>query len=240
MDLTKREIVATGAGALIASAFSNQAKATSNPVSTIDVTAQTQLAIDYYTSLNIRSGFILDKASAKMIIFENGRAVAETSALYGRGQGGNERLDEKATPEGTFNLEILSHPSYNRWYGGSVIAFQWSSSGFVYAIHQTYLGNPSENREQRLATPTPDDNDISNGCINVSPEFYDRLIEEIRKHIRSGYPNRFGGSLPIMGSMPETDDVNFTRTRQVLGIPVDFRPHAQPNSRNEHQAIPAP
>jgi hypothetical protein len=33
-----------------------------------------------------------------------------------------------------------------------------------------------EQRTERLASPTPEDNRISHGCINVSPTFYSKVV----------------------------------------------------------------
>src|SRR5690606_886190 len=37
-------------------------------------------------------------------------------------------------------------------------------------------GVPSERRPQRLASPTPDDNRVTHGCINVAPDFYEQVV----------------------------------------------------------------
>jgi hypothetical protein len=208
------------------------AQSTADRNSRIEVSDQTQFAIDYYSSRGVRLGFVLDKANAKMVIFENGQAIAQSPTLYGRGEGGDERPEAKATPEGTFNLELLIHPDYDRWYGGSLIVFEYRNPTLALAIHITYQGNPAERRDQRLATPTPDDNNISNGCINVPIDFYNQLIDALHRHVQMGYANVFGGHLPILGSMPRQDDANFTRTRAALGIPADFQPQIRPDRTN--------
>ena len=41
---------------------------------------------------------------------------------------------------------------------------------------RTATGVPSEKRVERLASPTPDDNRITHGCINVAPEFYEQVV----------------------------------------------------------------
>ena len=47
------------------------------------------------------------------------------------------------------------------WPGGS-----WS----------TATGVPAERRPERLASPTPEDNRVTHGCINVAPEFYEGVV----------------------------------------------------------------
>jgi hypothetical protein len=44
------------------------------------------------------------------------------------------------------------------------------------SMHPTATGVPAEKRPERLASPTPDDNRITHGCINVSPEFYEQVV----------------------------------------------------------------
>ena len=63
------------------------------------------------------------------------------------------------------------------WFGHS--GFRIEIEGAVLLIDPWLGGNPlfpSERRAERLATPTPDDNRITHGCINVSPEFYEQVV----------------------------------------------------------------
>jgi hypothetical protein len=43
-------------------------------------------------------------------------------------------------------------------------------------MHPMPPGTPAEKRAERLASPTPDDNRVTHGCINVSPEFYEQVV----------------------------------------------------------------
>jgi hypothetical protein len=43
-------------------------------------------------------------------------------------------------------------------------------------MHRVVTGTPKDHRLQRLATPTPLDNRISFGCINVPIDFFDRTL----------------------------------------------------------------
>jgi hypothetical protein len=36
-----------------------------------------------------------------------------------------------------------------------------------------------ERRQQRLRSPTPDDNRITYGCINVAPGFYNKVVSPL-------------------------------------------------------------
>jgi hypothetical protein len=53
----------------------------------------------------------------------------------------------------------------------------WVDYDSAVSIHPVATGVPAERRVQRLASPTPDDNRITHGCINVSPEFYEGIIQ---------------------------------------------------------------
>ncbi|MDB5417089.1 MAG: hypothetical protein JWP50_508, partial [Phenylobacterium sp.] len=44
------------------------------------------------------------------------------------------------------------------------------------SLHRVITTKPKERRLQRLATPTPADNRISYGCINVPARFYDSVV----------------------------------------------------------------
>jgi hypothetical protein len=53
----------------------------------------------------------------------------------------------------------------------------WVDYDSAVSIHPISLGAPSERRAERLASPTPDDNRVTHGCINVSAEFYERIVQ---------------------------------------------------------------
>ena len=63
-------------------------------------------------------------------------------------------------------------------YGPSIDAGRvlWVDHESDVSIHPTATGVPAERRVERLASPTPDDNRITHGCINVSPEFYEQVM----------------------------------------------------------------
>lgn len=77
----------------------------------------------------------------------------------------------KNTPKGTFGLQLSTTP--DPLYKGSVLAFKSDSTG-TYAIHRVWNGKPSERRNERLKG-TVSDRLITNGCINVDDETYNKL-----------------------------------------------------------------
>ncbi len=54
--------------------------------------------------------------------------------------------------------------------------FLWVDYKNAIALHQVVKGVPKDHRLQRLASPTPLDNRISFGCINVPVDFFQRTV----------------------------------------------------------------
>ena len=44
------------------------------------------------------------------------------------------------------------------------------------SLHRVVKGTPKDHRSQRLVTPTPLENRISFGCINVPVDFFDHTV----------------------------------------------------------------
>jgi len=78
------------------------------------------------------------------------------------------RPDERVTPAGRFVTAL----GYNS--GGQQILWVDYDAGI--AVHPVITTNPKEHRLQRLATPTPLDNRISYGCINVPAKFFQSVV----------------------------------------------------------------
>jgi hypothetical protein len=78
------------------------------------------------------------------------------------------------TPIGEYSLvkRITADPGY----GGDVLQFHETTTE-VYAIHRIFLLNPKQKRAERLKSSNVKDRFITNGCINVDPAVYDRLID---------------------------------------------------------------
>jgi hypothetical protein len=77
------------------------------------------------------------------------------------------------TPPGVFPItkRLVLAPGY----GGDVLEFKETEDS-VYAIHRVWLLNPAQHREERLKSPNAADRrNITGGCINVTPEVYDKL-----------------------------------------------------------------
>jgi hypothetical protein len=76
------------------------------------------------------------------------------------------------TPAGVFNTKHY----YSATLKEPVIAFVEGNKTLL-AMHPVWLGYPEQKRQERLDSPTPDDNNITNGCINVPTKFfYDYML----------------------------------------------------------------
>jgi len=127
---------------------------------------------------------IMDKGAAQILVFDgNGRLRAAAPALFGSAVGDHIApgiaglaLSEipgrdRTTPAGRFVGAF--GPSAD---GGRVL---WVDYDAAVSIHPTATGVPSERRVERLESPSPDDNRISHGCINVAPGFYEQVMAPV-------------------------------------------------------------
>ena len=65
------------------------------------------------------------------------------------------------------------------------------------SMHRVRAANAAERRLQRLATPTPADNRISYGCINVPAAFYDGRIRALFAPPRRGVVYLLPETMPL-------------------------------------------
>ena len=127
------------------------------------------------------SFLIIDKKNAKLFVFDpQGQLRGASAVLLGAAVGddsvpgiGNRKLstirpEERTTPAGRF-VAALDH----NLHGKDIL---WVDYANAISLHRVVTSNPLENRAQRLATPTSDDNRISYGCINVPAKFFDKVI----------------------------------------------------------------
>lgn len=124
---------------------------------------------------------VIDKTAAQVLVFGgDGRLRGAAPALFGSAVG------DHSAP-GVAGLALRKIPARDRTtpagrfvggFGPSIDAGRvlWVDYDSAVSIHPTATGVPSERRPERLASPSPDDNRITHGCINVSPEFYQQII----------------------------------------------------------------
>ncbi len=152
---------------------------------------------------------LIDKKQALMHVFDaTARLVASSPVLLGEAVGDHTvpgigqrptelvRPDERTTPAGRFVGERGRNAR-----GEDVV---WVDYDAAVSIHRVIHATVGERRLERLASPTPDDNRISYGCINVPADFYDA-------HVRPVFARRSAMVyiLPDIGSL-----------QQVFGLPT--------------------
>lgn len=124
---------------------------------------------------------IIDKKAAQMYVFDGwGRLWNTSPVLVGMAVGddsapgvGKKRLaqlkpHEKTTAAGRFEAQIGKDT-----HGANVV---WIDYDAALSIHAIASVSASERRAERMATPDPADNRISNGCINVPPKFFNGVL----------------------------------------------------------------
>ncbi len=124
---------------------------------------------------------VIDKVNALVFVFEaNGRLRGAQPALIGMGTG-------DAAPEGIGDLRLAAiRPQDRTTPAGRFVAsldrdlkgreILWIDYDDALALHRVVKGQPSERRAERLLSPTPTDNRISYGCVNVPVAFYEDVV----------------------------------------------------------------
>jgi hypothetical protein len=125
---------------------------------------------------------VMDKAAAQILVFDgSGKLIGAAPGLFGSAVG------DHSAP-GIAGLALKEIPGRDRTtpagrfiggYGDSLDAGRvlWVDYDTAISIHPTATGVPAERRVERLASPSPDDNRVTHGCINVNPDFYAKIIK---------------------------------------------------------------
>lgn len=168
---------------------------------------------------------IVDKKDAKVYVFDaRGSLKAATPALMGAAQGDDSvpgigekplsqvRPEEKTTPAGRFVAELGTNTS-----GEDIV---WVDYDAAVSMHRVRATVQAERRLERLASPTPDDNRISFGCINLPPAFYEQVL---RPAVQNGGAVIY--VMPEVHSIPQT----FARFYDVSERPVKLAGYRPPS-----------
>jgi hypothetical protein len=144
---------------------------------------------------------ILDKAQARLYVYDaTGRLQGVAPVLLGLARGDDSvpgigerpiarvRPFERTTPAGRFEAK----PGRNA-QGEDIV---WVDYDAAVSMHRMRATDATERRPQRLASPSPADNRISYGCINLPPAFYDHVLRPL--FVRGRQP---GGVVYVL---PET------------------------------------
>ena len=141
---------------------------------------------------------IIDKVQARVFMFDSqGQLRGASAALLGLAVGDDSvpgigqrklssiRPEERTTPAGRFVASL------DRDVHGQEVL--WVDYDSALSLHRVVTGQPKERRAERLATPSPLDNRISFGCINVPIKFYEQVVSP-----------SFTGTNGIVYILPET------------------------------------
>ncbi|KQS51884.1 hypothetical protein ASG20_05375 [Sphingomonas sp. Leaf198] len=152
---------------------------------------------------------VIDKPAALLYLFKaDGTLLGQTPVLLGIGIGddstpgvGAKKLEdigpaERTTPAGRYVAK------FGRAFGHERVL--WVDYANSVAIHAVITTNKKEKRVQRLLSPSPDDNRISFGCVNVGTPFYTRKLSPLFK--------KAGGVVYILPDTKTLDEV-FPRLR---------------------------
>lgn len=145
---------------------------------------EVRVVADWVADTNDAAGanfVIIDKRDARVYVFDGSAHLRGSSpVLLGAAAGddtvpgiGNRPIadvlpEERTTPAGRFVAE-RGHNAHNE----DVV---WVDYDAAVSMHRVITTNPRERRLERLATPTPADNRISYGCINIPVAFYENYI----------------------------------------------------------------
>ena len=145
-----------------------------------------------------RAFAIIDKRAAQLQVFDGagtlrgsspvllGLAVGDDSVPgIGERKMADIKPAERTTPAGRF----VTEPGFNLQREDIV----WIDYESAISMHRVRTGNKADRRLDRLATPSPADNRISYGCVNVPAAFYDALIKPF-----------FGATKAVVYVLPET------------------------------------
>ncbi len=128
-----------------------------------------------------RSVVIVDKKRAHAFVFDpEGRLLGDAPVLLGSASGdhtvpgvGDKPIaqvlaSERTTPAGRFVAELGMSTS-----GEDVV---WVDFDAAVSMHRVRPWVKAERRLERLASPSPADNRISYGCINLPRQFYEGVL----------------------------------------------------------------
>lgn len=131
-----------------------------------------------------RAVVVVDKQDARVYAFDRtGRLLGATPALLGSARGdhtvpgiGDKPIAqvlpaERTTPAGRF----VAEPGVNA-SGEDVV---WVDYDAAVSMHRVRPTVKAERRLERLASPTPADNRISYGCINLPVAFYEQVLSPL-------------------------------------------------------------
>ncbi|NEX91948.1 hypothetical protein [Caulobacter sp. 17J65-9] len=184
---------------------------------------------------------VIDKIETEVFVFDpEGRMTGLAPVLIGLAHGddstpgvgdrelSNIRPEERTTPAGRFVAAFGKGPGKE-----DVLWVDYETAISMHPLRQVTLVDPRERRLSRLNSPTPKDNRITFGCINVPDAFFDEVIRPA-----------FTGTKGVVYILPETrplDDVfpMFERRPELVAEKAPVKPPPrEANGRGRHKAEP--
>ena len=145
---------------------------------------------------------VVDKIGAQVLAFDRSpRLVGAAPVLVGITRGDHSEpeagdrelsdipVSDRTTPAGRFVA------SFGHAAGGRDVL--WVDYPTAISLHAVITTNKKQRRLQRLNSPTPADNRITFGCINVPTAFYAKVVKPL-----------FKGRSGIVYILPETKPLN--------------------------------
>ncbi len=173
--------------------------------------AETLRVHDWVSSAGDNNGLpylIIDKPNAALFLYDaGGKQLAAVPVLIGIAPGddatpgiGAKQLSEigpaeKTTPAGRYLAKFGLAVGKER-----VLWVDYYTSVALHPV-PTGIAARKEKRRERLASPTPEDNRITFGCINVPNGFYTKMLSPMYKK-KGGYVYVLPDSKPIAEVFP--------------------------------------
>jgi hypothetical protein len=129
---------------------------------------------------------VIDKVGAEVSVYDaSGQAMGKAPVLVGAARGdesspgvGDRELShiplaQRTTPAGRFVAKFGPASGHKQ--------VLWVDYPDAISLHAVITANKKEHRLARLVSPTPKDNRITFGCINVPTAFYHQVVEPLFK-----------------------------------------------------------
>lgn len=127
---------------------------------------------------------VIDKEAAQVLVFDaEGKLQGMAPALIGSAVGDDSApgvgdrelkaipMKDRTTPAGRFLA------GYGPAAGGETVLWvDYATAISIHPLPKSTPKNKKEKRKERLASPTPKDNRVTHGCINVSQVFYTKVV----------------------------------------------------------------
>lgn len=191
--------------------------ATANTAAAQPLNPQEHLVTRFMASSGIQQFLLLNKKTGYLYAVADGEIRHRVPALSGKVKG-----DDSIHPAVTkADIFMLSPSPYQDRPDASITFLE--RPGYNLTIHR--LANvPGERRRQRLDSKTPDDNFITNGCVNLDSKDYDAISKFVSTAWQTATSADGKASMTQrwMVVLPQTNDLQ--ATWQYFNMPESLKP----------------